>query len=545
MTNATADLAARAQSGERARATIVMMVRERHALAREAIESIVAHTARPYRFVYVDVQSPEWLREWLAQHAAELGVEVIRFDEPLWPQEARRRVAGMLDTDYVVFIDNDVLVEDGWLESLVACADETGAGIVGPLYLMTGGNRPTLIHMAGGTLAETAAEGGRVLVATHLLDHVDPAKQDCTLVRQPCDFVEYHCMMIRSELLSDGRLLDPRMLSVHEHIDTALSARERGYSVFVEPAARVAYQAFAPYMLDDLPLFRARWAVEPAEASIDAFSRKWGVLNDDRSFGIMRTFVRGHVSLVDPIRSDALARPDLQRAMRRDELKQTRSDLLDFALERGYEPQHVTWLATCYRVAQALTDGGYRPCGRPFINHLAGTASVLVRYGFRIEIVGAGLLHAAYTHSPPHRSGPKATADYVCAALGGKGNDLERRVRAYTKRASLHYDSLQGLSVADAEVLAMAAANEVDMHLSGEFRYSGRTDGLPSNTTELIAHVCRLLGVDGLAETLRQAQRESTEVKPELRTGVPLSYRVAADKRSLVRMIGDDLSVLE
>ena len=551
MTNASPDSAMTTEPGSRARATIVMTVRERHALAAQAIESIVSHTARPYRFIYVDVQSPDWLREWLARRSGELGLEVVRFDEPLWPQETRRRIVGMIDTDYVVFIDNDVQVEDGWLESLVACADETGAGIVGPLYLMAGGTLPTLIHMAGGKLTEAPAEGGRILQVEHLLDHADPATVADKLFRQPCDFVEYHCMMIRGELLRDGELLDPRMLSVHEHIDTALSVRQRGYPIFVEPSAKVTYLAFADYMLDDLPLFRDRWSREAAESSIDAFCRKWGVVNDDRSFGILRTFVRGHAGQVDPIRASAVARPDRLRTMRREELRQTRSDLLDLATERGYEAKEVAWLANCYHVAQVLTDGGYRPCGRPFINHLAGTASVLIRYDFRIEIVGAGLLHAAYTHCPPHQAGPRATADLVCAALGGKDSALEKRVRAYTKRESdrgalsPQPTSPSTISVADAEITAIAAANEVDMHLNGEFRYSGRTDGIRPQVTEQIAHVCRVLGVGGLAETLLQAQRQPTAVKPELLTGITFSYRVGPDKRSVVRMMGDAVSALE
>jgi GT2 family glycosyltransferase len=534
----------------RARATIVMTVRERHALAVQAIESVVRHTMHPYRFIYADVQSPDWLREWLASRSGELGLEVVRFDEPLWPQEVRRRIAGTLDTDYVVFLDNDLLVEDGWLESLVACADETGAGIVGPLYLMGGAMQPALIHMAGGKLTETPAEGGRVLDARHLLVNTDPVKVAGELARRPCDFLEYHCMMIRRELLREGGLLDPSIFCVHEHVDTALAARQRGYDVFIEPSARVTYRAFEEYMLDDLPLFRERWSIEAAEASIGAFCRKWGVVNDDRSFGILRAFVRGHVKEVDPIRVATVARADRSRTMRREELRQTRSDLLDLAVERGYTPGEVVWLASCYQLALVLTDGGYRPCGRPFINHLAGTASVLLRYDFQVEVVGAGLLHAAYTHCPPHRAGPKATAELVCAALGGKGNALEKRVRAYTTRGSdrgalVPQRMLRTISVADAEVIAIHAANEVDMHLSGEFRYSGRSDGIGPQGKEQIVHVCRLLGVDALAQTLLQAQANMLEVAPECRTGLSYSYRVGPDKRSFVPMVGDASSALD
>jgi GT2 family glycosyltransferase len=60
-------------------------------------------------------------------------LEIIRFDDPLWPSQARRRIAGLLDTKYAVFVDNDVAILPGWLERLVECAEQTGAGIVGPL----------------------------------------------------------------------------------------------------------------------------------------------------------------------------------------------------------------------------------------------------------------------------------------------------------------------------------------------------------------------------------------------------------------------------
>ena len=404
--------------------------------------------------------------------------------------------------------------------------------------------------MAGGKLTETSAEGGRILEATHLLDHADPAKVGDKLVRQPCDFVEYHCMMIRSELLRDGEVLDPRMLSVHEHIDTALSVRQRGYPIFVEPSSGDLSRLRRIHARRSA-LFRERWSREAAESSIDAFCKKWNVVNDDRSFGILRTFVNGHEAQVDPIRTSAVARPDRLRPMRREELRQTRSDLLDLATERGYEPKEVAWLASCYHVAHVLTDGGYRPCGRPFINHLAGAASVLIRYDFRIEIVGAGLLHAAYTHCPPHQAGPRATANLVCTALGGKDSALEKRVRAYTKRESdrgaLSAERTKPwtISIADAEITAIAAANEVDMHLSGEFRYSGRTDEVPPHVTAQIAHVCRVLGVDGLAETLLQAQCQPIAVEAQFLTRIAFSYRVGPDKRSLVRMVGDAVSALE
>ena len=44
------------------RVTIVMTARERHSLADAAIDAVHLPHRLPYRFIYVDVQSPDWLR---------------------------------------------------------------------------------------------------------------------------------------------------------------------------------------------------------------------------------------------------------------------------------------------------------------------------------------------------------------------------------------------------------------------------------------------------------------------------------------------------
>jgi GT2 family glycosyltransferase len=519
------------------RATIVMAARERHALAESAIDSIVSATKRPYRFIYLDVQSPDWLREILARRSAEWGLEVIRFDEPLWAHEARGRVVDAVDTDYVVFIDNDVRVDEDWLGVLVACADETGAGIVGPLYLWGDGIRPPMIHMAGGDLSQVVTEYGRVLIDRHIMVNADPMQVKDALRRGPCGFLEYHCMLIRTDLLRDGTLLDTNLRCIHENIDTALSVKRRGFQIFFEPSARVTYLAFAPYMLEDLPFFRQRWSSLEAAANIDVFCRKWNVVDDGRSFESIRRFVREHVAEVDPIRASPNGPKDRHTPMRRDELRQTRSDLLDFAIEQGYGTKALALVANSYRLAQILMDGVYRPCGRPFTNHLAGTASVLIRYGFRAETVAAGLLHSAYSHGRTHPEGPDFTMRDIQVALGAQGSEVERRVRAYTERESSWADLPAGassrstLSVLDGEIMAIAAANEVDMHLSGEFRYSGRTDAIKPHVVRQIAQVCEVLGVSGLSDTLAQAEQSERAARPELVTNIRSSYRIARAER--------------
>jgi hypothetical protein len=530
-------------SGE-PRATIVMTARERHSLTEAALDGIVADTSMPYRLMYLDCAAPGWLRDVLDARAAEWRLDVVRFDEPLWPQEARQRVVDRIATDYVVFIDNDVMVEPGWLEALVACADDTGAGIVAPLYLWGDGVRAPKIHMAGGKIVRTAIEGGTVLQESHQLANADPRL--ARLERAPCDFGEFHCMLLRTGLVRDG-VLDPAIRCVHEHIDTALSAVAKGYAVYLEPDARVTYLAFAEYMLDDLAFLRERWAPAEAEASIAAFCRKWGVVDDARSFGGLREFVRDHVAKVDPIRPTARDRG--ATPMRRDEHRQTRSGLMDLAVEHGYAAAELALLSSAYQLAHALADGGYRPCGRPFVDHLVGTASVLVRYGFRIDVVAAGLLHAAYTHAPAHAGHARAAAETIGGWLGGKGSAIESRVRAYTHRESTTGDApsieITAASLQEAEIVAIVAANEIDLHLSGELRYSGRSDVLGATRMEEIRQVCGLVGVDGMHETLREARTHFAPAPDAMLTRVPASYRFAADRRTMVPMTNNVLKAAE
>ena len=526
------------ESAHGARVTLVMTARERHSLAEASIASVIAETRGPYRFVYVDVCSPAWLRESLATLAGQRQLDVVTFDEPLSPQQARLAVAGSIETEYAVFIDNDVQVEAGWLDALVACADDTGAGIVGPLYLWGDGVGPSTVHMAGGQLCELASATGRVLEERHLLADEDPGRAGAQLTRRACDFVEFHCMLVRTSLLRDG-VLDATLHCVHEHIDMSLATKARGLATWLEPRARVTYLARSDYMLDELAFFRERWSASRADADIAAFCAKWQVVNDERSFGSVRAFVRKHVAEVDPIRTSLRSRPDHRETMTATELAQTRSALLDLALLRGYDAHELAMISNAYHVASVLHDGGYRPCGRPFINHVVGTASVLVRYGFQAPTVAAGLLHAAYTHCPPHQRGIEAGLDAVAAAIGGRGTAIERRVRAYTLRdADCAMAPIENgtLSILEAEVLAIAAANEVDMHFSGEFRYCGRTDAMPAGMLAAIEPVCEMLGVVGLHRSLLTAMQRASIAGRALLSPVQYSYRIGPDKRTAVPM---------
>ena len=512
-------------SAEPARATIVMTARERHGLTERAIASIVAGTRGPYRFVYASGATPPALMARLRERAAGWRLAIADVDARLFPHQVRRQLIGVVDTDYVAFVDNDVIVEPGWLDALVACADETGAAAVGPRCYVDGDERPRGLMPASGRLEWSDTPAGRKVRETP----VEPPA-----ARVPVDYVDFRCMLLRATVARDGAL-DPAIACVHEQVDLATTLRDRGLGAWCEPAAQVTYLGRGLWNAEDLPYLRWRFSRAAAEASIAAFCRKWSVVDDDESFRGVRSFVRFHKSRLDPLREGMAGAPVLARPMRSDELPQSRAGLLDLARASGWNEGDVAVLAKQHDVAAFLADGGYRACGRPFLAHLVGTAGVLLRYAFTPDIVYAGLLHAAYSHCPELPAGRRSSLETVRAALGGESR-LERLVRAYTRLRDRPGDLVERLRVADAvplldaDLVAIATANEIDMAMSGEHRASSRGTRVDDAARAVARRVCAALGCPGLSATL-DAVAAADGAPREHDAVAQASYRIVGSQR--------------
>ncbi|HEY9300605.1 MAG TPA: glycosyltransferase family A protein, partial [Phormidium sp.] len=90
--------------------TIVVSPRERFSCARESLESIYQFTDTPFKLVYVDGNSPAKEQRYLQEQAQAKGFELIRTDYYLSPNHARNIGLTHVNTKYLVFIDNDVIV---------------------------------------------------------------------------------------------------------------------------------------------------------------------------------------------------------------------------------------------------------------------------------------------------------------------------------------------------------------------------------------------------------------------------------------------------
>ena len=112
-----------------------MVFRERFSFALQSLNSILKYRNYPFLLHYHDSDSPPSIRREL-EEARDNG-ELRLFNAGLGtPNQIRNWALSEVSTKYVCFIDNDVLVTDGWIETLVSTAERTEAGIVFPLYLM-------------------------------------------------------------------------------------------------------------------------------------------------------------------------------------------------------------------------------------------------------------------------------------------------------------------------------------------------------------------------------------------------------------------------
>ncbi len=259
-----------------------MTQRETFCHTEASIDSLYATTRAPFDLVYVDGGSPPAVRKRIEAAAQRRGFRVLRCERFLSPNEARNLALAASTGEFVVFVDNDLIFGDGWLERLVECADETGAEIVGSAHL----HRTADVQENPCGRRQRAHHGGRRRAALSRdipLPHRQLADVADLLVRQPLEMVELHCMLVRRTVFDRAGLFDERLLAAHEHADLCMLVRAAGGTVMFEPAsiANQLLPAIYPFDRDSLPFFRWRWSRANCRATAEHFRAKWNLASGD------------------------------------------------------------------------------------------------------------------------------------------------------------------------------------------------------------------------------------------------------------------------
>lgn len=257
-------------------ATIVVVPRERFSMAIPSLDSILRHTSREIPIVYVGCGSPRKVRRVLEQRAREREIELVASPYYLSPNEARNLGMKRVATRHVVFVDNDCIVEAGWLDRLVGCAEKTGAAAVIPILCWENG----LVHTAGNIMRIEVQGGRRRLMYRLVHDDMPIESVRGSIERKRIDAVEFHCVLLRADMLRKTGPFDEDMLSTREHCDFSLALKDAGGEVYLDPDTVICCMRPPPFKWWDIPYYLLRWSSQWNEASLRHLNAKWGLEDD-------------------------------------------------------------------------------------------------------------------------------------------------------------------------------------------------------------------------------------------------------------------------
>jgi hypothetical protein len=254
------------------RSTIVMVPRETFSDFASSMDDVARHRERDARMIVIDAASPGPVRRRLEQLAVLHDVALLRVNRYLSPNESRNLAMTYVDTEFVVFIDNDTRVQTGWLRALEDCAIETGAAIVAPTTVMTERGKREL-HQTGG-LAHITEVGGR-RTFENVQDRRGEPVAGFSAERSMTEEGEFHCTLVDCSWFRKVGGLDEGLPSLYDHSDLAMRVRAAGGQVWFEPGSVISYGRPMFISWRDVPFYVLRWCDDWNERSGARFVTAW------------------------------------------------------------------------------------------------------------------------------------------------------------------------------------------------------------------------------------------------------------------------------
>lgn len=317
-------------------ATVAIIPRDSFSMTCQVIERIIDSTNGYLNLVVVDSCMPQDIRDRLEQQRGQAGFTVLRANRYATPNQMRNAVLPHVETKYVVYVDNDVLVTEGWLEALVKCAEETQAWIVGPL-ICERLPEATYVHGYDGEMEiRQPDKASRVYHDFHFNAHVPLEELRHSLKRKETPVVEFHAMLVAMEAIETLGTFDEELANMYEYSDMCLRVREAGRPVMLEPTSIVTYLPPTRLSSQDRYFFELRWGEAWTELSKKRLSEKYGVTFNHSEAKCPHNFVRSMRMLGKPW----LKKP--RRFLGRDRLRKIERKLLvhiDAVVNRMRYPQ--------------------------------------------------------------------------------------------------------------------------------------------------------------------------------------------------------------
>jgi GT2 family glycosyltransferase/Flp pilus assembly protein TadD len=117
--------------------SIIILTHNQLDYTRKCLASVLKHTPEPFELIMVDNGSSdgtvEYLQSVFKDNKSEIRIKVIQNQQNLGFAAANNQGMAAAKGDYILLLNNDVVVTRGWLQRLAACAEkDIQIGLVGP-----------------------------------------------------------------------------------------------------------------------------------------------------------------------------------------------------------------------------------------------------------------------------------------------------------------------------------------------------------------------------------------------------------------------------
>jgi GT2 family glycosyltransferase/glycosyltransferase involved in cell wall biosynthesis len=229
---------------------------------KKCIEEIRHSTTHPHELIIVNNGSTDGTTEYLDSIRAD-GLKIKHNQENLGFVDACNQGAELAAGRYLVFLNNDTIPTEGWLESLVETAEsDSSIGAVGAKLVYPDG----VLQEAGSIIFSdgSAWNYGKG-------DH--PDKPEYNYVRES-PYCSAACLLIRRDLFTKIGGFDRRYSPAYwEDADLAFEVRKHGFKVVYQPAAEIVHyegvtggtdvhSGYKQYQVRNQEIFKVKWSFE-------------------------------------------------------------------------------------------------------------------------------------------------------------------------------------------------------------------------------------------------------------------------------------------
>jgi hypothetical protein len=203
-------------------------------------------------------------------------VQFVHSDNYLHPNDSKN--IGMQyinDAKYIISLENDVMVNNNWLELMLDACEAENAGVVRPLIMerLLGRLVPHFDSRIGHiTQLEQKGTIYHRITATH------SAKLDLYSSRRIVQTVEAHCLLFKREIL-DKIIPFETGIPGREYIDLSLRLFAEKAKIVFEPKAVVTLYGVPPLQKDELNFYNFLWDKEQGKKTEIKLIEKWNLLN--------------------------------------------------------------------------------------------------------------------------------------------------------------------------------------------------------------------------------------------------------------------------